>query len=161
MDPQELPSAERARREELARRMRTARAYANLNSVEALAEAISEDGLGVRTLRGIEQGKRPARKRELAAIADACGLPVTFFTDADPFAKPEQLAEDRVAREVQANRDMLARAVEQGHDERQAILDLLKTQQGILARMEAAAGVLTDENVRALNEAARRLEGLG
>jgi transcriptional regulator with XRE-family HTH domain len=158
--PKQLPPDEQARRDELARRIRTARAYANLTSVEALAEAISEDGLGVRTLRGIEQGKRPARKRELAAIAEACGLPATFFTDEDPFAKPGD--EDRIAQEIQANRDVLMTAVQQGHDERQVIMALLKQQEAILRELtRVVQGLPSDENLQALNDAVRRLEDLG
>lgn len=64
---------------DLARRVKAARALAGLNSVKALADAIGQGGLSTKTLRAIEQGKRHAEPRELAAIAEACGLPASFF----------------------------------------------------------------------------------
>lgn len=72
--------------DELARRLRTARAYGGFRSVEAVAEAINQKGLGVKTLRNIESGTRTAQKRDIQAIAEVCGLPPEFFTAADPFA---------------------------------------------------------------------------
>jgi transcriptional regulator with XRE-family HTH domain len=65
---------------EVGRRVRAARSYKGLPSVPALANAINEDGLKATTLYGIEQGRRRAFPRELAAIANACGLPPAFFT---------------------------------------------------------------------------------
>jgi transcriptional regulator with XRE-family HTH domain len=60
---------------ETARRVRAARAYAGL-SVNELAEQI---GLGLQTVKRIENGKRGALTHELWAIAQACGLPREFF----------------------------------------------------------------------------------
>ncbi|MEA2494926.1 MAG: Helix-turn-helix domain [Thermoleophilaceae bacterium] len=60
---------------ETTRRVRAARAYAGL-SVQDLADQI---GLGLQTIKRIESGKRTARKFELWAIAEACGLPREFF----------------------------------------------------------------------------------
>ena len=65
--------------EDLARRVRAARALAGFESVEALADAIGQRGLSARTLRNIEQGRRHAEPRELAAIAEACDLTPQFF----------------------------------------------------------------------------------
>jgi transcriptional regulator with XRE-family HTH domain len=64
---------------EVGRRVRAARAYKGITSVPALAEAINEPGMRVTTLYAIEQGKRHAPPRELAAIARACDLPAAFF----------------------------------------------------------------------------------
>lgn len=66
-------------REEISRRMRAARAYAGLSSVKKLAAKIDEPGLGTSTLYAIEQGRRRARPRDLRAIAQACGLPDSWF----------------------------------------------------------------------------------
>jgi transcriptional regulator with XRE-family HTH domain len=60
---------------ETARRVRAARAYAGL-SVTELANRI---GLGLQTIKRIESGKRAARRFEVWAIAEACGLPREFF----------------------------------------------------------------------------------
>jgi transcriptional regulator with XRE-family HTH domain len=60
---------------ETARRVRAARAYAGL-SVTDLANRI---GLGLQTIKRIESGKRTARRFEIWAIAEACGLPREFF----------------------------------------------------------------------------------
>jgi transcriptional regulator with XRE-family HTH domain len=60
---------------ETARRVRAARAYAGL-SVNDLANRI---GLGLQTIKRIECGKRTARRFEIWAIAEACGLPREFF----------------------------------------------------------------------------------
>src|SRR3954452_13743388 len=60
---------------EIARRVRAARAYAGL-SVNELANQI---GLGLQTIKRIESGKRTARRFEIWAIAEACGLPRDFF----------------------------------------------------------------------------------
>lgn len=65
---------------DLGRRLRAARELAGLRSVEALAKVLDEPGLGVSTLRAIEQGTREARNMELRAIAEACGVPYDFFT---------------------------------------------------------------------------------
>lgn len=60
---------------ETSRRVRAARAYAGL-SVNDLANRI---GLGLQTIKRIESGKRTARRFEIWAIAEACGLPREFF----------------------------------------------------------------------------------
>ncbi len=72
MDPSTSP-------EETARRVRAARALAGIRSVEALAERIDSRGLSAHTLRDIEQGHRAAAPHEIAAIAQACGLPQRWF----------------------------------------------------------------------------------
>lgn len=65
---------------EVGRRVRAARWYKGLTSVKALAAEVDEAGLGTTTLYAIEQGRRHAERRELAAIAAACGLTPEFFT---------------------------------------------------------------------------------
>jgi uncharacterized protein YdcH (DUF465 family) len=65
--------------EQTARRVKAARALAGIDSVEALAERINQRGLGLKVLRQIEQGRRHAEPRELAAIAEACGIAREFF----------------------------------------------------------------------------------
>lgn len=65
----------------LGRRLRAARQLRGYTNREQLADAIGERGLGADRLRDIEQGKGPApERRDLAAIAAACDLPVEFFT---------------------------------------------------------------------------------
>lgn len=89
-------------------RVRAARELAGLRSVEALAEAIGEGGLGTTTLRKIEQGNRHAEPRELRQIASSCDLPYEFFTmDFWDAAKAERASDI----EAQA-RAMLARVKE-------------------------------------------------
>jgi hypothetical protein len=65
--------------EELRRRMRAARVLAGFRSTEKLAAAIDEPGLGGRTLRNMEQGKRVGARRDLRTVAEACGLPLAWF----------------------------------------------------------------------------------
>jgi transcriptional regulator with XRE-family HTH domain len=60
---------------EQGRRVRAARAYAGLSN-EDLAE---RTGIGRSTLVKTESGKRQARKWELWAIAEICGVPREFF----------------------------------------------------------------------------------
>lgn len=63
--------------EEVARRVRAARAYAGL-SIPRLAEEL---GVGMQTIKRIEAGHRSARRYELWGIADICGLPPGFFEE--------------------------------------------------------------------------------
>jgi transcriptional regulator with XRE-family HTH domain len=60
---------------EVARRVRAARAYAQL-TVGELADRI---GLGAQTIKRIEAARRNPRLHEVWAIAEACGLPRAFF----------------------------------------------------------------------------------
>lgn len=62
-------------RDEVARRVRAARTYAQL-TVGQLADRI---GMGAQTIKRIECGRRIARRHELWAIAEACALPRGFF----------------------------------------------------------------------------------
>lgn len=64
---------------DVASRVRAARILGGYSSVEVFAATLDRDGLGDRTLRAIESGKRAATKDELATIATACGVPATFF----------------------------------------------------------------------------------
>jgi transcriptional regulator with XRE-family HTH domain len=61
--------------DELARRVRGARAYAGL-SIPQLAERL---GVGAQTVKRIESGRRAPRSYELWAIADICGVPRGLF----------------------------------------------------------------------------------
>lgn len=82
-------------------RIRAARALAGIGSPKALAELIGGRGLGATKLYAIEQGRLPVAYRELVDIADACEVPVAFFT-AD-FSRLEEISEDPrrvVARET-------------------------------------------------------------
>lgn len=95
--------------DELARRLRTARAYGGFRSVEAVADAINQKGLGVKTLRNIESGTRTAQKRDIQAIAEVCGLPPEFFTADDPFAgQSSDLAES--LEQIHRKLDLLLKA---------------------------------------------------
>lgn len=80
---------------EIARRVRAARAYAGL-SVKELATRI---GLGLQTIKRIEAGKRTARRFEVWAIAEACGLPREFFeVDLDMLSRQATVLQDTLAR---------------------------------------------------------------
>lgn len=80
---------------ETARRVRAARAYAGM-SVNELANRI---GLGLQTIKRIECGKRSARRFELWAIAEACGLPREFFEiDLELLNRQASLLNDTLAR---------------------------------------------------------------
>jgi transcriptional regulator with XRE-family HTH domain len=61
--------------EEVAKRVRAARAYAGL-SIPRLADEL---GVGLQTIKRIEAGHRSPRRYELWGIADICGLPSGFF----------------------------------------------------------------------------------
>jgi transcriptional regulator with XRE-family HTH domain len=65
--------------QELGRRLRAARELAGLHSAEELGKVINERGLSGRTIRNIEAGIRTAQRRDLRAIAEACGLPMAWF----------------------------------------------------------------------------------
>lgn len=66
--------------DEIRRRMRAALALAGIKNVRELAERIDLPGLGRDTLYEMQSGKRAIRRHELREIADACGLPLEFFT---------------------------------------------------------------------------------
>lgn len=68
-------TAHRIARDEVARRVRAARSYARL-TIGQLAEQV---GVGTQTVKRIECGQRDARRHELWAIAEVCGLPRGFF----------------------------------------------------------------------------------
>ncbi|MEA2483117.1 MAG: Helix-turn-helix domain [Thermoleophilaceae bacterium] len=72
---QARPAFETLAVEELARRVRAGRTYAQL-SVAELAERI---GMGAQTIKRIESGRRAARRHEVWGIAEACGLPRAFY----------------------------------------------------------------------------------
>lgn len=63
-------------------RLRAARQLAGHKDPSKLAAALAgiTNGLGTTNLRKIEQGKRVPNFTELRAIAEACGLPVEWFT---------------------------------------------------------------------------------
>lgn len=65
---------------ELSKRIRAARAYANMSAAE-LAE---RTGMSVSTLARLERGERQPSKVEAAglavAVGEATGLPTVFFT---------------------------------------------------------------------------------
>ena len=83
--------------EDLARRVRAARALAPPSAVEVsqrtsekrkpepgisrgeLADRIAEPGLGEKVLGKIERGEKMPALRDLRAIADATGVPLEFF----------------------------------------------------------------------------------
>ena len=66
--------------EEIARRVKAARAYAGYRNPKALAAAIGEPGLGDGVIRQYEEARRPILKRsQLTAIAYACQLPADWF----------------------------------------------------------------------------------
>jgi transcriptional regulator with XRE-family HTH domain len=82
-------------RAETARRVRAARAYAGI-SVTELAQHL---GLGLQTIKRIECGKRAARRFEVWAIADACGLPHEFFElDFEVMGSPESALRESLER---------------------------------------------------------------
>lgn len=61
-------------------RLRAARHLAGFRHQRDLAQAIDQAGLGERTLRAIELGSRHATERDFRAIADACRVPLEWFT---------------------------------------------------------------------------------
>lgn len=69
--------------EGLRRRMKAAQTLAGIKNVRELAERIDLPGLGRDTLYEMQSGKRPILRHELREIADACGVPVEFFTAED------------------------------------------------------------------------------
>jgi hypothetical protein len=75
---------------ELRKRLRAAQVIAGFKSVDELAGRIAIEGLGKDTLYDMQRGKRAIRRHELREIADACGLPMEFFTeDFDRMRTPE------------------------------------------------------------------------
>lgn len=87
-------------RHRAARLTRAARALGAYSSVEALARAIDEPGLGAGTLRAIEQARRLPTADELRTIATACGLHESFFyaAHAEPDSFPRRLRRIRELR---------------------------------------------------------------
>lgn len=67
--------------EQIARRLKAARALGGYASTNALAAAISERGLGSGTLNAMEQARRKpgVPLRDLRTLAGACGLPSEWF----------------------------------------------------------------------------------
>ncbi len=65
---------------DVGRRIRAARELAGLRSVEALADRIDQRGFSDKTLYPWEQGKKIPTDEQLAVIARACGVPLSFFT---------------------------------------------------------------------------------
>jgi transcriptional regulator with XRE-family HTH domain len=93
---------------ETARRVRAARAYAGL-SVSELANRI---GLGLQTIKRIESGKRTARRFEIWAIGEACGLPREFFEmDLELLNRQATVAQETLAR-VEERLARIERAME-------------------------------------------------
>lgn len=93
--------------EELIRRLKAAQALAGFESVDDIAARIGIEGLGRDTLRNMWRGKRAVRRHELREIAEACGVPLEFFTDDDPFVMHDGGAEDEL-RELRAAQAALA-----------------------------------------------------
>jgi transcriptional regulator with XRE-family HTH domain len=92
LDPKPTPTVSAI--DELAKRLRAARGYAGL-SQEGLAAQV---GISPATLKRVESGQRSLRRFErqafIAAVADATGLPVRWFTvDFETLAAPESLSE--------------------------------------------------------------------
>lgn len=75
-------------------RMRAARQLGGYRNVGDLAEALkgTRDKLGTTTLRNIERGEIPGDFSAYRDIAEACNLPVEFFT-AD-FSRLAEISED-------------------------------------------------------------------
>lgn len=65
--------------DQMARRIKAARALAGISSTDALARRMGVQGLSGETLRKIESGNRNVRPHELREIARACELPYAFF----------------------------------------------------------------------------------
>lgn len=83
--------------EELGRRIRAARAYAGLGQAE-LSENLQ---MSQTTLARIEAGEPKARKIEMWAVAEMCGLPRAWFTGEmpDPFPPIRTKKPPRAAQE--------------------------------------------------------------
>lgn len=64
-----------------ARRLRAARVLAGVETREELAERVNLAKLGAKTIGKIERGERALEEHEIPPIADALGIPVSFFTD--------------------------------------------------------------------------------
>lgn len=60
---------------EIGRRARAARSYAGFS----IGDLAAHTGLGAQTIKRIEAGTRQARRYELWALAESCGVPRTFF----------------------------------------------------------------------------------
>jgi transcriptional regulator with XRE-family HTH domain len=93
-------------------RVRAARHLAGFKNPRALAARIDQRGLGEKTLYLIEQGHGDPQIRDLEAIAEACGVPLEWFS-AD-FSRLAEISDD--ARRVIARET--AAAVERSRDRR-------------------------------------------
>jgi transcriptional regulator with XRE-family HTH domain len=92
---------------DLARRIRTARAWAGLSQSE-LAEALE---VSESTLARWEKGQKLPSRAEVFYLAEVCGVRRAFFTDEDPgisvLGDPEQFAREieKGARAAQGRRE--------------------------------------------------------
>ena len=135
--------------EDLPRRLRAARALAGYSTVEALARALDEPGLGARTLRAIEQSKRDPAPRDLRVIADACGVSIEFLTGPDdlvrhPAPGSEPIPDASLARAVERLYAML--------DERAE-----RVSEDVLKRIGEAQRFIDRQNAERVGEAMREL----
>ena len=146
---------------QIRRRVKAARALAGL-SVGQLAKRLDEPGLGERTLRDLESQKgRSFYRRELRAIAEACGLPYEFFT-MDFSAAREDSLEGIIEAKVEA---AVERAMEQHTDAtRDAVGATRQTKRALEGQVgdagsasEAADGTHAGED--AIQESARSQHG--
>ena len=74
-------AATQAEKDEVARRIKAARAYAGIGSAQALAIRIDDAGFGRDAIAKWETGSytKPLGHNKLKVIANACGLSVNFF----------------------------------------------------------------------------------
>lgn len=96
---------------ELGRRVRAARAYAGLSNTE-LAESIQ---IGRSTLVKIEAGRREAKRWELYAIAEVCGVPREWFDSETPLPLSADAIDE--AQSEQVERELAAGPVPPGESE--------------------------------------------
>jgi hypothetical protein len=78
-------------------------------TIEQLAEQLGP-GLGVRTLRKVEQGDRDLRDLEAGAIAVACGVPEWFVREG--FAAERLSTVDEVAERLERLEDLVSSQLE-------------------------------------------------
>lgn len=122
--------------EELRRRVRAARGYADL-SIDQLAEAV---GIGRNTIIRIDNGEREVKQMELRQIAAVCGLPYEFFTV--DFAEIPELYAALERDEHMAARAALARLTDIWGDSLADVdfLVVVKEMRDQLVRIAAAVG---------------------
>lgn len=83
---------------DLPRRLKAARVLADL-TVTQLAAKLDTPGFGAKTLGAIERGERSIRPHEIRVLADAVGVPETFFTEPLAGSVGSAMAiDDRLAR---------------------------------------------------------------